>query len=283
MSAAVKEAKMPVNEMRPYLKQPIWALGLFFVFFGAIGDFVALGFAPTTLVIPIGGFTLVANLFFAHMWLKESLGNLDMISTLLIIVGVILVALFAEKGGDDHTLEQLIDYYSETGFIIYVVVVFSSIIGFHFLTNYLEHIYITKGPSSPEYSKWRLIHPVSYPAMSGICGGQSVLLAKSCAEIIKSTAADNGRNEFTNPVTYAIIILIILFIFGQIHILTKGLKWFDAIFVVPVFQCFFITSSVVGGIVYFKEVQHLDSTSVAGGCSIYLSVFLSICLDLCSC
>jgi hypothetical protein len=37
--------------------------------------------------------------------------------------------------------------------------------------------------------------------------------------------------------------------------LAHGLKYFDALFIVPVFQCFFITFSILGGAVYFKELD----------------------------
>ena len=39
---------------------------------GSLGDFAALGFAPQTLVTPVGGFTMVANVVFARFFLKEA-------------------------------------------------------------------------------------------------------------------------------------------------------------------------------------------------------------------
>lgn len=47
-------------------------VGMFLVIFGSLGDFAALGFAPQTLVTPVGGFTMVANVLFAHFFLKEA-------------------------------------------------------------------------------------------------------------------------------------------------------------------------------------------------------------------
>jgi len=47
-------------------------LGLLFVIFGSVGDFAALGFIPQTLAIPVGGFTMVANVMFAFFFLKEA-------------------------------------------------------------------------------------------------------------------------------------------------------------------------------------------------------------------
>ena len=38
-----------------------------------------------------------------------------------------------------------------------------------------------------------------------------------------------------------------------------GLKWFDAVYVIPVFQCFFITVTILGGAVYFKEFSEFTA------------------------
>jgi hypothetical protein len=72
------------------------------------------------------------------------------------------------------------------------------------------------------------------PALSGIFGGQSVLFAKSVAELIKTTA--NGENQFKNAGTYLIAICMFICIFSQIHWLAHGLQFFDAVYIVPVFQ-----------------------------------------------
>lgn len=40
---------------------------------------VADGMAPQSLVTPMGSFTLVANVLFAHFWLKEPVGRTDIV------------------------------------------------------------------------------------------------------------------------------------------------------------------------------------------------------------
>ena len=49
------------KEKRAYFSQPLWQIGLATLIIGSIGDFVALGFAPQSLMTPVGGFTLVCN------------------------------------------------------------------------------------------------------------------------------------------------------------------------------------------------------------------------------
>lgn len=44
---------------------------------------------------------------------------------------------------------------------------------------------------------------IAYVTMSAIIGTQSVLLAKSCSELIRTSIA--GENQFNSPFTYLII------------------------------------------------------------------------------
>jgi hypothetical protein len=37
--------------------------------------------------------------------------------------------------------------------------------------------------------------------------------------------------------------------------LAKGLQFFDSLYIIPIFQCFFITFSILGGAIYFQELS----------------------------
>jgi len=91
--AHTKNSEKPHNLRRHYTKIHSWWFGLFLVIFGAICDFTALGLANQALVTATGGgTTLVANLFIARVWLKETLSWLDVLGTILIIGGAVTIA-----------------------------------------------------------------------------------------------------------------------------------------------------------------------------------------------
>ena len=247
------EAKRIVKDKRSYLRQPKWIFGMLMVIIGSIGDFVALGFAPQTLITPVGGFTMVANVFFAHYFLNEDFNRRDAIATALIIAGVVQVAFFADRSAKCFTLQELVDFYSRVAFIVYAVLVGLICIILVCLVKHIEHLSESLGSSSRQYMRFKRIHPILYPALSGVFGAQSVLFAKSTAELIKTTMT--GDNQLTNYGTYLIGCGMLTCIFLQIHWLAQGLQRFDAVFIVPVFQCFFITVSIIGGGVYFDEFK----------------------------
>jgi drug/metabolite transporter (DMT)-like permease len=77
----LKEAKRKINLKRSYTRQPLWVIGLLLVIGGSALDFVALGFLPQSLAAPVGGSTMVANVVFASIFLKEKFSR--MVTTII--------------------------------------------------------------------------------------------------------------------------------------------------------------------------------------------------------
>jgi magnesium transporter len=84
-------------------------------------------------------------------------------------------------------------------------------------------------------------------------GGQSVLFAKSTAELLK--AAIHGEDSLSHVETYLIVIALVSCLLCQIHYLNCGLLHYDALSVVPIYQAYWIISGVLGGVIYFQEIR----------------------------
>lgn len=84
-------------------------------------------------------------------------------------------------------------------------------------------------------------------------GGQSVLFAKSCAELLK--AAFHGDDCLKHFETYLLALALIGCLLCQIHYLNCGLVHYDALSVVPIYQAYWIITGVLGGVIYFQEIR----------------------------
>jgi drug/metabolite transporter (DMT)-like permease len=242
---------------RSYTRQPIWMLGLLMVILGAFADFAALGFAAASLITPVGGLTMVANLFFASWWLGERISRLDLGSTALIVLGIVLVAAFADKSSQCFDLASLLCLYTRVEFIVYAVFMTLGLMAMYACIVVVRKRVKTlrdEGLTGDRaYSRYKRIYPLLCAGMSGIVGAQSVLFAKSAVEIVKS--AMRGGDEFKQFATYVILALMFAAIFGQIHWIAVGLQEFDAVVMVPVFQCVFVVFTIIGGAAYFGEFE----------------------------
>ncbi|ETV95552.1 hypothetical protein, variant [Aphanomyces invadans] len=249
---------LPDHERKPYNTQWRWWLGFLGVGIGSVADFAALSFAAQSIIMPIGAFTLVCNIFFAHYWLKEKLTRNDLIGTILICIGAVLVTVFGAHENTEYTLDILIHLYYRWDMLIYLLVLLVVLWVLIGMLKKAEAVLKKKGPTSNEYKTVLKIHPLSYAGLAGTFGAQSVMFAKSTGELIKQSV--KGDNQFDKFLTYVIIAALVLTISLQTHCLSLGLKYFDALYIVPVFQCFFITFSVIGGAVYFEEFKDFSTT-----------------------
>lgn len=106
----------------PYTKLPLWWLGMLLNALGELGNLLALGFAPASVVTPVGAVGVVFNAVFASMFLKEPFRKIDLIGLLLIITGIIVVVLCSKESNVQLTVSESIDtYFSRWQFYVYLV------------------------------------------------------------------------------------------------------------------------------------------------------------------
>ncbi|KAL3657018.1 hypothetical protein V7S43_018066 [Phytophthora oleae] len=246
----VREEEKPVFERQTYYTRPLWLTGLILVVLGAIGDFEALGFAPQALVAAVGGgFTVLANVFFAHLWLGQILTKTDVLGTLLIIIGVVLSTV-ANEPDEQMSLLELEKQFFQLGFLIYLGVM-TAVLGGIF--GQIEAI--SRLPRALNENKYRLL-PFMYATASGIFGSFSVLLAK-CASILLILTF-SGENQFIYFTTYLFMGGMMCTLVLQTDLLNRAIMVGDTLSVFPMFQCFWIGSSVVGGVVFYEKYKRFS-------------------------
>eukprot|EP00948_MAST-09A_sp_MAST-9A-sp1_P003059 g3059.t1 len=252
-----KAAKLEKRKERAYTSLWRWWLGIALIVLGGIGDFACYGLAPQTIVTPMGSLALVSNVFFAHFWLGEAVNKLDLVGTFLILIGAILAVAFGDHDEQCFTLAQLLELYHNPSVIGNFVFVILFLGAFYALSKVCEKTLEEEGEESERYQKLKHLHPLCYPALGGVWGGQTCLFAKSTAEVLKMTF--QGNNQLVYFETWAILCAMISTIVLETHFLATGLKYFDALYIVPTFQCFFLASSVIGGAIFFQELANFSA------------------------
>lgn len=118
-----------------YLRSPYWWLGQVLISLGEMGNFLAYGFAPASIVSPLGVVALISNCVIAPMLFKETFRQRDFWGVVIAVGGVVTVVLSAnqqETKLEPHdvwlaitTLEFEI-YLAVTGFLIVALMWISS-------------------------------------------------------------------------------------------------------------------------------------------------------------
>ncbi len=244
----------PVEIRDNYYKFGLWWLGLSLIVVGALADFAALTFAPQSLVAPLGSLTLVSNIILSPIILKEIITSWDIFATLTIVCGCIISVAFASHDDVVYSNNELFDFFIRWPFLIYIslVIIFMTMC-FIAMKHYEKIEHDSQRYSSKEES-W---HRLTYPAISGTVGAQSVLFAKCFIEMLVNTFEGRGAFYLRWP-AYFIIMAMTVCIVLQVKWLNDGLIRFDAAFEVPVFQAFWVVLSVASGLVFYNEYRGMN-------------------------
>lgn len=90
------EKNSPSTERKSYLKSPYWWAGIILMTTGEAGNFLAYGFAPASIVSPLGVVALVSNCLIAPFMLKEKFRVRDFWGVVVAVAGAVTVVLSAK-------------------------------------------------------------------------------------------------------------------------------------------------------------------------------------------
>jgi hypothetical protein len=252
---------LPLAERFPANRQKLNVIGVIFLFFGSLIDCAALGFAPATIISCMGSLTLVLNMILAPLLINEDVYLRDVAVNGIVIAGTLVSVWFGPHETPAYDLDDLMKLIREPTFIMY-----QSLFGIWVLSLVVVWMDLSQGVDRPYYLASldlltrRDLLRFSYPALAGSIGGITAAYAKASIELIKTSIL--GNNQFRFVGTYVIISIMILSVTMQIKFLNAGLKRYEAMYVVPVYQVFWIISGILAGMFYFHEVEGLSEGQV---------------------
>lgn len=259
-----------------YLKSQLWIFGLLLVIAASVLDFVALGFAPQTIIAPLGALNLMLNIVVIPLMQGVFPTWKDACGMMVAFAGAVICVIFASHSDDQfHELSDVFAVYGTPNFWIYAIVcTVWGLIGYYFIIKY-DRIRTEVGASNEAYMKHQKCHRFLLASNAGMVGAQSVLFAKSTATLFMiMVRPDKGGYDgemFRHFQTYLIVGMMFVTIVLQLKWLNDGLQRFSSMYTVPVFQAFWIIVSVAGGMICYSEMANLSLTNklmfVAGiGC-----------------
>ncbi|RIA93854.1 magnesium transporter NIPA-domain-containing protein [Glomus cerebriforme] len=102
---------------------PMWVFGFAIYVVGSLLTFVALQFAPQSLIAPLGAVSLVVNLLIAPILHKQKLTPWDIVGVIIIIIGSVVITVFSGIVMQDYKLCVLIELFKRPQTITYLSVI----------------------------------------------------------------------------------------------------------------------------------------------------------------
>jgi len=264
-----------------YLKDPYWWLGQVLITIGEMGNFLAYGFAPASIVSPLGVVALISNCVIAPILFKEVFRQRDFWGVIIAIAGAVTVVLSAHQKETKLAPHDVWDAITTMEFEIYFG-----------LSCVLIVLLMW---ASPRYGNRTVLIDLGLVGLFGMClphrrvnasfldnaatdsvciGGYTALSTKGVSSMLSSTLL----RAFTTPVTYALIFVLLSTAVMQVRYLNKALQHFDSTQVIPIQFVLFTLCVITGSAVLYRDFERTTAQQAAkfvGGCLLtFFGVFL---------
>ncbi|KAG0241520.1 hypothetical protein BGW41_005829 [Actinomortierella wolfii] len=239
-----------------YLHSKAWWLGMVLMILGECGNFLAYGFAPASVVAPLGTVALISNVILAPLMLRERFRRRDLIGIVIAIIGAVVVVVNSKSDEVKLTPEAMLAAICQVQFVIYF---FCSCIAVAVLASLSDTI-------GPRY----ILVDLSIVA---IFGGYTVLATKGVSSLLSLSF----YKMFTYPISYLLVFVLISTAVFQIKYLNKSLQRFDSTQVIPTQFVLFTISAIIGSAILYNDFDEMDFVKglhfLTGCCMTFLGVY----------
>ncbi|KAG8441793.1 hypothetical protein GDO86_010827 [Hymenochirus boettgeri] len=218
----------------PYYHSKLWWLGMLLMGLGELGNFAAYGFAPATVIAPLGCVAVIGSAAISVVFLKETLKPSDVIGGTLSIAGTYFIVSFSPNISEEVTAVKVQKYVVSWPFLVYLVI---EIIVFCVLLYYLK--------------KKGLTHIVVLLVLVALLASLTVISVKAVSGMIVLTF--KGSMQLTYPIFYVMLVIMIASCVFQVKFLNQAMQLYNATEVVPINFVFFTTSAILAGVVFYQE------------------------------
>lgn len=225
------------NQRKSYLKSPWWWLGIALMAVGETGNFLAYGFAPASIVSPLGVVGLISNCLIAPLMLKERFRQRDFWGVLIAIAGAVAVVLSAKTSEKKLGPDGLWADIKRWEFLAYVLITVILIVVLMIL--------------SPKYGQRTIMIDLG---LVGLFGGYTALSTKGVASLLSTSL----YRALGYPIMYVLLLILVGSAVMQIRYLNRGLQNFASTEVIPVQFVLFTLSVIIGSAVLYRDFERTD-------------------------
>jgi len=233
-----------------YLKSPYWWVGIILMVIGEAGNFLAYGFAPASIVSPLGVVALISNCLIAPIMLHEQFRKQDVLGVLIAVGGAVTVVLSASGNNPKLGPDEIWDLIKRWEFLTYLVVTMTIIVILMIASN--------------RYGHKTLAIDVG---LVGLFGGYTALSTKGVASLLSYTL----WRALTFPITYLLVAVLAITAVLQIKYVNRALQRFDSTQVIPTQFVMFTILVITGSAVLYRDFESTTASKVGqfvGGCAL---------------
>ncbi|XP_018584795.2 magnesium transporter NIPA2-like [Scleropages formosus] len=241
-----------------YLREWLWWAGLLSMGAGEGANFAAYAFAPATLVTPLGALSVLVSAVLSSYFLTERLNLHGKLGCLLCILGSTTMVIHAPQEEEIHSLEDMANKLVDPAFVVFATFVMIVALIFIFVLG-------------PRHGQ---VNVLVYITICSVIGALSVSCVKGLGIAIKEGIA--GKPVAGNPLSWVLLISLVICVSTQINYLNKALDIFNTSLVTPIYYVYFTTSVLTCSAILFKEWEHMGPSDIIGTISGFATIIAGI-------
>jgi len=230
---------------RPYWMESRWLLGGLIWALGNLVCWVALGLAPQSILAAINCWNIIITLVISPYLLGEPVSQRTAGSACLLAIGTAWVVACGPKAYTQHTVLSIVEALKKP----------QSIVAFMVTLIFLASM----SAVAVNRSRSRVSQTLSYfqfTAISATFAWYATLLSKSTAKVLVASVQLH-QSLYLNPAFWALAAAFPICAAAQVHFLNMGLKYGEAVMVIPMYEALSMTGQIVVGGLVFDEFSGL--------------------------
>jgi len=229
-SHVAEESRPPHQRRRPF-RRGLWRLGLIiFLASNILGSTVQITTLPLVILAPLQASGLIFNAVFASLILHEGFTKLSLLGTVLVSVGAGLIAGFGALEEPSHNLEELLNLFSRTPFLIWICIQFGVVAVILVVSRLLlisirrksalmdnaglNFLAISSLAVGKAIKRLKLLRGCILGCLSGLISAHCLLLAKTGAELIILSIVT--KNQFSHWQSWMILLGLLILELAQV-------------------------------------------------------------------
>lgn len=229
-----------------YLKEFQWWAGLITMGLGELCNFAAYGFAPASVVTPLGALSILVSALMAVRFLDEKLNRLGKIGCLLTVCGSIVIIIHAPKDSEVNSLSDFARKLTAPEFLLFASTTILCVI-------WLIIYYAPRLGSK---------HVHIYILICSLLGAFTVTACKGLSVGLKEFFTNT--QTYSQWLTFTCAIIIISCVIIQMIYLNRALDLFATPIVTTVYYVLFTTCVLITSGILFREWRQLRLIDITG-------------------
>jgi len=245
----------PAVQAKPCISRT-WVMGLSTFVCGSLLNFLAFTFASASILVPIEAVQFVVNVIYGKYVNKKAISSRMLVGVALTISGTVLCVSFGSSDTRCFTLDEMILFWTQPLWWIYLIISFSVAFGaLGLYRRYRREIAAGGAPKNHQY-----VLPVSFAVSSALLGGgQMIVHSKAIAELFELQVQMIEPLPVTTWYFYLELTLLATGGAFWLYKMNEGIGMFDPLFIIPLLQSCYILFGVIAGGIYFEEFAGLHN------------------------